>query len=147
MVAGLRYDRACLLSEYSTVSLPNAVQQRIQDVGLWPVRRPVHTSPHQLFTRRYRGKRAGRSRRRTPSLRPVGNGSFVVTCRHTRGFMNENRRQPINKSKSILSTRRKSALISIINVKSSLTNDDVQRWSSQRSVSWQQGCINQRLHC
>jgi len=114
MVVSLRYDYDCLLSAYSSATPPYAVQQRIREVGLWTVCRRFDCHRRQFsYTRRYRGRRAGRSRRPVPTLRPVGNGAFLVTCLPTRGFMIKKPRTSTNESKLIPPVMRQSALISV----------------------------------
>jgi len=93
---------------------PFTVQQRIREVGLWTVYRPFDCHrPQCSYTRRYRGRRAGRSRRPVPTLRPVGYGAFLVTCLPTRGFMNKKPCTSTNESKLIPPVVRQSALISV----------------------------------
>jgi len=78
---GLSYDRGCLLQLYSPVPPGPTVQQRVRELGLWTTCRLLDSRRRNIaYLCRYRGRRPGRPRRLVPSIRPVGNGAFVVTC-------------------------------------------------------------------
>ena len=78
---GFSYDRGCLLLLYSTAPPELIVQRRVRELGLWTTCRLLNSRCRNVaYLRRYRGHRSGRPRRPVPSIRPVGNGAFVVTC-------------------------------------------------------------------
>ena len=77
----LGYHRDWLLFVHVPSPPTIDIQHRIRELGLWTVCCLTdYRRCHVAFLRRYRGRRAGRPRRRVPVLRPVGNGSFIVVC-------------------------------------------------------------------
>jgi len=77
---GSEYSRDRLLSLYSSRAPTFTVQQRIRDLGLWTACRLVDSRRRTVsYLRRYRGHRAGRVRRSPPTLRPAGNGAYIVS--------------------------------------------------------------------
>ena len=78
---GLSYDRGCLLQLYSPELPGPTVQRRVRELGLWSTCRLLDSRRRNIsYLRRYRGRRSGRPRRLVPSICPVGNGAFLVTC-------------------------------------------------------------------
>ena len=70
----------CLCSLYSSRAPTSTVQQRVRDLGLWTPCRLLDSCRGSVsYLRRYRGQRAGRVRRQPPTLRPVGNGAYIVS--------------------------------------------------------------------
>jgi hypothetical protein len=79
---GPSYDRGCLLRLYPGVPPAPNVQRRIRELGLWTTCRLLDSRCRNVaYLRSYRGRRAGRPGRPVPTLRPVGNGAFVVATR------------------------------------------------------------------
>ena len=80
------YDRGQLLSLYAATQPAAAVAECIRSAGLWTSCRLHYTrrsavrsnDPLVVCLKRYRGCRAGRSKRLSPSLRSVGNGASIV---------------------------------------------------------------------
>jgi len=77
------YDRRYLLSLCTTALRPSpAVVERVHSLGLWTVC-SLRRTRHCLHLRCYRGRRAGRRRRPSPTLLTVANGaSVIVSNRH-----------------------------------------------------------------
>src|SRR5664279_1305747 len=81
------YGRSELLTWYSAAQSTTDVAERVRSLGLRSVcrlRRMRRHSNNEATYRleRYRGRRSGRSKRPPPSLRPVGNGAYVIVgCR------------------------------------------------------------------
>ena len=70
------YSRSQLLSLYTTSPGPSSdVRSRIRSLGLWTVYRLKNDR-----VRRYRGRRAGRTRRPPPTTRPLDNGAYVIVA-------------------------------------------------------------------
>jgi len=77
---GYAYSRDCLLSAYSPASPTFSVRQRIRELGLWTVCRLFDSRRRGIaYARSYRSRRAGCCRP-VPTLTPVGNGAYTVTC-------------------------------------------------------------------
>ena len=80
-VNGPRYSRDQLLSLYTPAEPSHTVLQRLCVLGLRTICSLSVSRRYGSFClRRYRGHRAGRQRRVAPTLRPTGNGAFVVSA-------------------------------------------------------------------
>jgi len=111
---GPRYSRDQLLSLYTPAEPSHTVLQRLCLLGLRTVcSLSVLRRCGSFCLRRYRGHRAGRQRRVAPTLRPCGNGAFVVSasrskrrlisCSRPRTFVDVRRSQSADASVGRLS--------------------------------------------
>jgi hypothetical protein len=105
----LQYTSAQLISLYRSAAPHAIVADRVRSLRLWNVCRLYRTGLRQrkqkVFSYRlynYRGCRAGRSRRKSPSLFPVGNGASIILGNQLVSKINS-LRNPIRLHSSLLS--------------------------------------------